>query len=252
MLKLFFAALIVFSSLLSATAWMFVPSGDVAWTPASAANLYLWLKADAGITESGGLISQWDDQSGNGYNATASLTLRPAYNATGLNSLPIVTFDGSNDRMGVTLGADQTAFTLCFVARTTTQVQFDGLMGFASGAGSGTGAMAFEISTVASLDVWINNVAATGRMGNNTFPNTTWNRACYTYSTPDLKGYASNVLKVTSSSASSFIDSGFNIGNADTFGYFDGSMAEIALWSRVLTSQEMIDWDAYAVGKYAL
>jgi hypothetical protein len=70
-------------------------------TPATilGANLLVWLRSDLGVTESGGVVSTWADQSGNGHNFTQGTAAnRPAYNATGgPNSTPSILFDGAND-----------------------------------------------------------------------------------------------------------------------------------------------------------
>jgi hypothetical protein len=74
---------------------------ETVWNP-SLISTALWLDAaDAStITKDGSdLVSQWNDKSGNGRNATASLTARPTYSATAFNSKPGLTFDGSNDNM---------------------------------------------------------------------------------------------------------------------------------------------------------
>ena len=58
----------------------------------------LWLRADAGITESSGRVSAWADQSGNGLNALqGNGTLQPAYTASNvnLNSRPSINFGPS-------------------------------------------------------------------------------------------------------------------------------------------------------------
>ena len=57
-------------------------------------NLKLWLKADAGVTGSAP-ISGWDDQSGNGYNATVP-TNGPDLVSSQLNFNPTLDFTGSN------------------------------------------------------------------------------------------------------------------------------------------------------------
>lgn len=50
----------------------------------------------ATVTQSGGLVSQLNDKSGNGYHLTAAGTARPAYSAAGiLGQLPGLYFDGS-------------------------------------------------------------------------------------------------------------------------------------------------------------
>lgn len=49
-----------------------------------------------------GFVVTWYDQSGNGKDATqATAAAQPAYAATGVNSLPAISFDGSDDGFGV-------------------------------------------------------------------------------------------------------------------------------------------------------
>lgn len=80
-------------------------------------GIQLWLKADAGVYKDAGstlaangeTCQQWNDQSGNGNNATqATSGSRPTYATGSLNSLPVLQLDGSNDFMQVsslTVGA---------------------------------------------------------------------------------------------------------------------------------------------------
>lgn len=71
----------------------------------TSANNVLWLKADAGTstTTDGANISFWNDQSGNGINASQSVSSqKPNYKATLMNGMPAVEFDntttaGNND-----------------------------------------------------------------------------------------------------------------------------------------------------------
>ncbi len=66
-----------------------------AWAPTDKSGLLFWFKADAGVTQASNLVSQWDDQSGNGYHATAAGAQRPTYTASALNSLPGISFPAS-------------------------------------------------------------------------------------------------------------------------------------------------------------
>lgn len=71
------------------------------WTPADI-QTSLWLDASdsSTITESGGLVSQWDDKSGNGRHVSqASATQQPAYVAGALSNKAVLTFDGVNDTL---------------------------------------------------------------------------------------------------------------------------------------------------------
>ena len=73
------------------------------WTPANITTA-LWLDAaDAStITTVSGAVSQWNDKSENGRNATQGTAgNRPAYSSTGFNSRPGVSFDGTDDFMSI-------------------------------------------------------------------------------------------------------------------------------------------------------
>jgi hypothetical protein len=63
--------------------------------PVSREGLVYWFKADAGITEQGGRITRWADQSGNAYDAEQGLaTQRPVLTSSELVPYPVVTFEG--------------------------------------------------------------------------------------------------------------------------------------------------------------
>ncbi|MGJ8745914.1 T9SS type A sorting domain-containing protein [Polaribacter sp.] len=60
-------------------------------------NLGFWIKADAGssTTSNGSYVSEWDDQSSNGFDLESSGTRRPTFNVSGTNFNPTMVFDGS-------------------------------------------------------------------------------------------------------------------------------------------------------------
>lgn len=72
---------------------------ETIWNP-SMISTALWLDAAdvATVTLNGSTVSQWNDKSGNSRHVSqATASQQPTWNATGLNSKPILTFDGSND-----------------------------------------------------------------------------------------------------------------------------------------------------------
>lgn len=83
-------------------------------------SLQLWLKADAGLTTSGGgAVLAWADQSGKGNDANSSdETTAPAVAAAAVNALPAVRFDGVDDAMqvadspSVSITGDITSFSV--------------------------------------------------------------------------------------------------------------------------------------------
>lgn len=93
-----------------------------AWTPADITTA-LWLDAsDAStVTTVSGAVSQWNDKSGNGRNATQSTAAsRPTYTTAGQNGLNVTTFDGVNDHLIHTFNASPAPHTVFAVARRTT------------------------------------------------------------------------------------------------------------------------------------
>lgn len=77
--------------------------GSRLWRPSVlGSSLALWLDADdaSTITLNGSTVSQWRDKSGNGMHATqATAANQPIYNAIGLNTKPVLGFDGTNSFM---------------------------------------------------------------------------------------------------------------------------------------------------------
>ena len=75
---------------------------------ASNSDLTIWLKFDTGITDSGGVVSQWDDSSGNSNHATQTTAGNRPTTSGGK-----VTFDGTDDQLDFATRNDN-AFTAIF------------------------------------------------------------------------------------------------------------------------------------------
>jgi PKD repeat protein len=68
------------------------------FSPADLGGLELWLKADTGVVLNGTLVSQWTDCSGNNRHATNDLDfIRPMFQDSSINNLPVISFDGTDD-----------------------------------------------------------------------------------------------------------------------------------------------------------
>lgn len=78
---------------------------DVNAKPVPASGLQLWLKGDFGPLTSGSNVTDWIDLSAAGNNATqATGANQPTYVNSGINDSPSVSFDGSNDNLGLASG----------------------------------------------------------------------------------------------------------------------------------------------------
>jgi hypothetical protein len=73
------------------------------WTPANISTA-LWLDAadSSTITTVSGAISQWNDKSGNGRNASqGTAAARPTLSSAALNGRNVATFDGTDDKLTI-------------------------------------------------------------------------------------------------------------------------------------------------------
>jgi hypothetical protein len=99
--------------------------GFTSWDPA-AITTALWLDAaDAStVTTVSGAVSQWNDKSGNGRNASqATAGNRPAYTSAGQNGRNTITFDGSNDSLSLAAGLSLgTAHSIFLVAKNSATI----------------------------------------------------------------------------------------------------------------------------------
>jgi hypothetical protein len=221
-------------------------------------TLEVWLKADAIAGLTGNPVSTWSDRSGNNVNATQSnVGNQPAYTTNVLNGLPVVRFDGSNDRLEFNR-VIQDDFSIIAVFKT------------AQSAGGGTqwylgvGLVDAEVGGVTN-DFGMSLIAgklATGA-GN---PDVT---ALSTSAFSDNNGHIANFQRVLSSGViSQFTDgastatatAGTNsltaptrivLGSLQTnINYFSGDIAEVLVYSSALNKAERTIVDNYLSAKY--
>tara|TARA_R110002049_G_scaffold306731_1_gene505702 strand:- start:1535 stop:3373 length:1839 start_codon:yes stop_codon:yes gene_type:complete len=97
MLKKLFISFLLFGSVILSFG-QFGPGGV-----GNSTNNGIWLRADQFSGADGDPVATWEDQSGNGNDASrATLVEQPLYYSTSaLNSQPIIRFDGSNDQMQI-------------------------------------------------------------------------------------------------------------------------------------------------------
>ena len=90
------------------------------FTPTQLAGLTAWFDAadTSTIQQTGGFVSQWNDKSGNGFNATqATGTNQPKTGINTTNGKNVITFDGTDDSFMVAgaLTAISNTDLTCFV-----------------------------------------------------------------------------------------------------------------------------------------
>ena len=97
-----------------------------AWSPADFTNVQYWWNADSGVTESGGAVSQWQDQINNYNLVQPTSTLQPTIGTSAnMNGQNVITFDGGNDFIYANVapaslsGADITFLAVYYLGTTT-------------------------------------------------------------------------------------------------------------------------------------
>lgn len=104
-------------------------------------DLYLWLKADAGISpnDNGDLVALWEDQSPNGNDATQTdPAAQPIFQNKRINGYPALKFNFANQFMDAQLAAlSDRDFTIFIVAKRTNGSANSFLMGTNNATGNG-------------------------------------------------------------------------------------------------------------------
>lgn len=241
-----------------------------AFVPTDIANCGMWFDAnDSGsITHSAGLVSQWNDKSGNARHVTAATTARPLYSAAvgaGPNLKGSILFDGTTDalrRAKVTSFQGLSGITIFMVGGrpastpnggsvvfhgfdTDNRTQLlnnytDNLIYTVIAAGSTTAGTL----QVGSQTLIRSTQIFDGSLSGNT--NRSKLKVNGTQFTPTITG---TVPAVTESHASSK----FAIGTIDHASpvYIPGSVSEVIIYERALTSAEVLQVEAYLEAKWA-
>jgi PKD repeat protein len=219
------------------------------FSPSSIADLRLWLRADAGVVQSAGVVSQWNDQSGNGFNLTqATTTNRPTLVSLipTLNNKPVVRFDGTNDFLSVDFGQDFSQPNTYFIVydnkklTTISSGIFDGL-----------------VDGKRNTFIWNNGIRVLGGTTSTTVTYTKTQPYSYLlntiiYSSSSSKLYENGNLKSAGTIATDAI-SGFQIGRRTFFAtqYLTGDVAEVLFYNRNLSDSEQQQVEKYLMDKYA-
>lgn len=103
--------------------WGLVGAGNVTpWTQTSPANLYMWYKADSGVTPTtgGSTVTGWSDMSGTGMNLSQNWGTHATVSTITQNGLPMVYFDGAGSLSSPDKGNTAQPYTLFIAFKPTT------------------------------------------------------------------------------------------------------------------------------------
>jgi hypothetical protein len=211
-------------------------------------GLRVWLEANIGVTSSNNYVSTWADQSGNGYNATqTSSSYQPTVIANTLNGLPIIQFTASVDQWlnlaNFMSGATAGEVFVVLKATSATPSAPRGLwrLGASGGEYPNTDGNVYEcFGSTAQTNV---GRPASG-VGQFSLYNVSAQSGQFVARIDGVTLFSSATNTVTFSGSPA-------VGNNGTYG-FDGQIAEVIIYNRVVTAAERLTVGQYLQGKYNL
>ena len=198
-------------------------------------------------------VAQWDDESGNGRHITQGTAAnRPTYQTGEINGLPVVRFDGTNDRLTFagTAGSDEFALpnTAFAVVRNSSASTTGNRHVFAGADGSARNHLLLEDGDWA---IFKGGIIGDSGVSADTDPHylmAFYNVSAAVNSTIRLDGAEIYNAGLDGSEGFRLIHVGVNAGNSGAF--WEGDIAELLVYSRELTTQEISDTEDYLEAKW--
>lgn len=212
-------------------------------------GLHMWYRADRGVTDSSGAVSDWLNLANFGHSASQGDTdKQPLIVASGFNGEPVIRFDGTDDRLD---------FTSTPLSEFTVAVVFS-----ADSTGGWGGPLAYGTDGVDGFSI-VNGINSTTSYQSElvTYPG----EAIRSYSdTPIALPFDQKVM-VWDSSPTQSLDgldqnlvsngpSGWGTPSSSigfSYAHLDGDIAEILIFDRVLSDQERGELELYLADRYA-
>lgn len=238
------------------------PAGVGTGDGSSGPHNVLWLRSDIGISESGGKVSAWADQSGNNLDASQSTpSLQADYTASNanLNGFPSINFGSSGGYLTIgddDLLDDTDGITAIFVLRTPSSIGTEGILSkrisngneqsyvfFTTGGGfesrfDGDNGVDSENSTISTdANLVLSSVFNGSVQSISNFVNT------------DNGGVQTGASNVLQNAASDLFLGNFNTGDGRNF---QGDIAEVILYRDALNGAERLIVENYLAEKYDL
>lgn len=248
-----------------------------AFSPSNLPNLALWLDASdtATISLSGSAVTQWNDKSGNSRNFTQSTsTNRPSSGTRTQNSLNIIDFDGTDDRLVSTSTISTWNFLhngdsyTAFFALVKDSDSYDDVMGNNANASANIGASFSEANNLRLNHVVVRGVSGTAPIDNITSNNTVSGFHYWSVQADPDNGTAANrsviqyksgadIKNNTLTAAPSTSNASFDLTIGDSKGNttnvpFEGAIGEIIIYSAILSSGDLQKVDDYLADKWGV
>ena len=233
----------------------------IRFRPTQISSLQLWLDASdtsaTNIVESGGLVSQWSDKSGQGNHATQGTgSAQPTTNSTTQNGKNTLVFDGTSDWMAANgvAAAGLGANTVVMACVPNSHASSGDIVAFQHSGGSSSNQAKFEISSAGQLQH--SDSAST------VYDTNDWQTVpFFQILTQDVSTVVPRINGAPATT-SSFGDSlpasldQFSLGQefdgASASNFYGGVLAEVLVYDRELTSAEVALLENYLSRKWGI
>jgi hypothetical protein len=233
---------------------------SAAFIPPDAGNLEVWLNAGTGVTSSGGSVSAWADQSGNGNNATqAAAGDQPTLVSSdaAFNGQPVLAFNGSTDYMQSPLPFNAVGGMTVFVVASHDSVNTArGIVGGSQGNYGAASQWFLMQSTSNSNLAEINRDSTTNSSVTNGPLDTSPHVYALTYDgsaetlTQSVDGSSASSPALFANLSLSTLDIGSFIHFGAGFDFGDVNIGEILVYNTALSSADQATVENYLTSKY--
>ncbi len=241
----------------------------VPFSPTDLSGLEAWYKSGVGVTLNGGDVSQWDDSSGNGRNLTQGTAAnQPLYNATDAawNGLASISFNGTSDSLFANAvavpmfqGTDK-AYTIVTAVKRGAGGTYRFMMGSNDVAGGGTAqtVLAQMWNSVSEYVAYKRDSASSSVVSEIGTANGNAVIIRWQSSGTLAEVYVNGTSAGTSANdvgaltvQDVFCIGGFPTGTTTAGTWWLGDIAEVVMYSRLLTAGEQLQIEAYFKTKFA-
>lgn len=227
----------------------------------SSTNNVLWLSANYGVTQSGGLVSQWNDRSGNSNHALlpgSIPTAKPSFVASSVNGYPSLDFDGTDDQLWVTDNAtlDLTQWHFFIVVTADLQKDYNAWMVKGDDGQENYEMLSYSDGNVHTPVYWSDNTRTFPSSASGQVTTTTFEIIEYSYSTAvgrDVYKNRTNIITDNENKTPKVNNLPLFIGNerSTTGRCMNGDLAEVIAYNAPLNSTQRIILNNYLAAKYA-
>lgn len=214
-------------------------------------GILAWFKADSGVSVGSGSVTNWIDQTGIYPLSTSAGTTAPTTGLDLPSGQPVLLFNGSQSISSSATFSGLTDVTIFAVASTPPPAGSGGLIALGVTTTNPTRGLGISSGSQTLVDAWS---GTTPLVHNGGFVDQSGGLAIntVTYSGTVATFYSNGAANGTASGTSATVGGTISVGSLPYLGNWNGSIAEVLVYNRVLTSTERKQVEATLAQKYRI